>query len=91
MKYYLYISDSKVDMLLPQISDSQKKKVATEFGFDLKVFSVKRKTEVENGGERIARLEAVTSFIREFGNVGTIEHPDEYIEDSADMCTMLLG
>jgi len=35
MKYYTYISDSKIDMLLPQIPHEVKKKMATKFGFDL--------------------------------------------------------
>jgi hypothetical protein len=38
MKFYLYISDAKIDMLLPQIAHEAKKKIATEFGFDLKIF-----------------------------------------------------
>jgi hypothetical protein len=85
MKYYLYISDAKVDMLLPQISDAHKKKVATEFGFDVKIFSAKRKVEEDENDNRIARLETVASFIREFGNLGTVEKPNEYIEDSMSM------
>jgi hypothetical protein len=85
VKYYVYISDAKVDMLLPQISDAHKKKVATEFGFDVKIFSAKRKVEAEANEDRIARLETVLSFIREFGNLGTVEKPDEYIEDTLPM------
>src|SRR5260370_38180925 len=30
-KYYIYISDAKIDMLLPQVPHDLKKKVATEF------------------------------------------------------------
>ncbi len=30
-KYYIYISDAKMDMLLPQVPHGLKKKVATEF------------------------------------------------------------
>jgi hypothetical protein len=91
MKYYVYISDAKVDMLLPQISETHKKKVATEYGIDLKVFSAKRKVEQEENENRIARLEAVVSFIREFGNLGTVQKPDEYLEDSMPMYFRLLG
>src|ERR1022692_4308702 len=32
VKYYLYISDAKVDMLLSQIPHEPKKKIALEFG-----------------------------------------------------------
>ena len=66
MQYYVYISDSKVDMLLPQIPHDIRKKVATEWKLDLKVFGSTRKEEHETEDNRIARLEAVSSFIEEF-------------------------
>lgn len=37
MKYYIYISDSKVDMLLAQIPHDFKRRVALQFKVDLKV------------------------------------------------------
>ncbi len=82
MKYYVYISDAKVDMLLPQITQEQKKKLATEFKIDLKILSASRKTETEMDDNRITKLEAVCEFIRQYGNLGTVDAPDEYIEDS---------
>jgi hypothetical protein len=45
MKYYLYISDAKVDMLLPQVTHKAEKKTSTELGFDLKVLSAKYKVK----------------------------------------------
>jgi hypothetical protein len=80
MKYYIYISDAKVDMLLPQIPHEIKKKVATEYGVDLKFLIAKRKVESEAEDNRITRLEAVLAFIREYGNVGSVDQPDEYCE-----------
>lgn len=80
MKYYVYISDAKVDMLFPQVPHEIKKKVALEFKMDLKLLSESRKTETESDDNRIARLETVVDFIREFGNVGTVDEPNEYIE-----------
>jgi len=85
MKYYLYISDAKVDMLLPQIPHELKKKVATEFGFDLKILTAKRKVETEYGDDRIARLETVVEFIRRYGNLGSVDEPNEYIEGTLPM------
>jgi hypothetical protein len=91
MKYYLYISDAKVDMLLPQISDAGKKKISTKFGIDLKVLQASRTSEFTANDGRIARLEAVTSFIREFGNLGNADKSDEYIEDSLPMYTTFMS
>ena len=85
MKYYVYISDSKVDMLLPQIPKDVKRKIATEYKFDLKVLSASRKTEVEEADNRITRLEAVCDFVRNYTNVGSVDEPDEYIDDDLSM------
>ena len=81
MKFYIYISDSKVDMLLSQIPHEQKRKIATEFKFDLKVLSASRKSEVETEDNRVARLETVIAFIHEYGNIGSVDDPNEYVED----------
>jgi hypothetical protein len=85
MKYYLYISDAKVDMLFPQVPHEIKSKVAHEYKFDVKLFSASRKTETESEENRIARLEAVVSFIQEYGKLGTVDHPDDFIADSLAM------
>jgi hypothetical protein len=85
MKYYLYISDTKVDMLLPQIPHETKKKIATSFGFDLKIIKAGRKSEEETEENRITRLEAVVAFIREYGNLGTVDEPEEYVEGNLPM------
>jgi hypothetical protein len=39
MKYYVYISDSKVDMLLPQVPGALKQTIAAKLGFDIKILS----------------------------------------------------
>jgi hypothetical protein len=82
LKYYLYISDAKVDMLLPQVPLDIKKRIATKFNLDLKLLTF---SEVNSPADRIARLEAVVSFIRGFRKVGTVDHPDEYVSDSLPM------
>ena len=85
MKYYLYISDAKVDMLIQQIPHNVKKNIGPELKFDLKILSASRKTEVVSADDRIGRLEAVCEFIQQFGNVGTVEEPQEYLADVLDM------
>ena len=42
LSYYVYISDSKVDMLLPQIDPGFGAKRQTEVGVNLSVLSAKR-------------------------------------------------
>jgi hypothetical protein len=82
MKYYIYISDAKVDMLFPQVPHDIKKKVALEFKMDLKLLSASRKTKTETEDNRVARLETVVDFIQEYGNVGSVDEPDQYVADT---------
>ena len=85
MKYYLYVSDAKVDMLIAQIPHDTRQRIANEFKIDLKIVSASRKTDRTAGDNRFARLETVVGYIREYGNVGSVDEPDEYIEGSLRM------
>ena len=67
-KYYLYISDSKVDMLLPQIDPAFDTRNRSEFGVNLKVLTAKRVTQPP-ADQRIARLEQVVRHLRDLGGV----------------------
>jgi hypothetical protein len=84
MKYYVYISDAKVDMLLQQISTEQKRKIETEFKFDLKVLSASRKAEIEPDNQ-ITKLETVCEFLRNYSDVGIIDSPGSYLEGTLSM------
>jgi hypothetical protein len=91
MKYYLYVSDAKVDMLFPQVPHEVKKKVATEWKLDLKVLGMSRRTEVDTEDTRFARLDAVVAFVREFGSVGSADEPLDYVSDTLEMRWGYLG
>lgn len=82
MKYFIYISDSKVDMLLLQIPRRKKQKIATKLGINLTLITVELKYETETRENRITRLEAVISYIQEYGNLGSVNEPDEYVQDT---------
>jgi hypothetical protein len=90
MKYYVYISDSKVDMLLPQITDEKKKKIATEFKIDLKLLSASWKSEREPINDRIKRLEVVCNFIRCYADIGTADQPGQWIEGNLLMSWLVI-
>lgn len=72
-------------MLLPQVSGSDKQKSSWEFKLDLKLFSVVRKTERDEDLHQIRKLEKVVDFVRQYGRVGTIDNPDEYVTGSLEM------
>lgn len=79
MRHFLYVSDSKVDMLLPQIPAAIKKTVSAEIGFDVKLLTGKIATARETLEDRIHRLMAVEKYIRKTQAVGTIDDPKSWI------------
>ena len=85
MKYYVYISDAKVDMLLPQIPHQAKKQIATELKLDMKILSASRKTQETTEEDRLNRLKAVVTQIRAREKLGTIDRPAEYFEGTLPM------
>ncbi len=77
-RYYLYISHSKVDMLLPQIDPAFTRKRTSELNLSLKIFGAKRGTESSVGGERTARLERVVRHLQDHGDLGSVDEPGQF-------------
>lgn len=75
LKYYLYISDAKLDMLFEQIDRKALKHIVTEVKVDLKVASVTLRRAEDSAPSRIAKLRVVERFIDENHDVGTCEEP----------------
>jgi Family of unknown function (DUF7019) len=86
-KYYVYVSDIKVDMIYSQISHSKKKKIIKEIKSDLKLFGGILKTETEVEDNRFNKLETVANFIRESIDVGSVESPGTWIAGVLPMVT----
>ena len=84
MKYYLYQSKSKIEMLHGQIKSGKHKKT-TEFKFGFKIFSATRKSENESHNNLSKMVEEVTDYIREKYDVGSVDYPGEYVEGTMDM------
>lgn len=77
LRYYVYISDSKVDMLLPQVDPGFARKRATDVGVSLKIVSAKRTVEAATA-DRVERLERVVRHLDDFCDVGTVDEPGQY-------------
>src|SRR5947209_3550855 len=80
MRYYTYISDAKVDMLLTQVPKGLKQKIAAEVGFNLGVVSGKIAVEAQTLDTRVARLKVVEAYVRETEEVGSPSVPKTWIE-----------
>jgi hypothetical protein len=83
MKYYIYISDTKVDMLYPQIPKSLLKKIASSLNIDLKLLGA----EVNLGAKtistdetRYSKVKIVSEYIEKHLDVGTIDTPSTYFK-----------
>lgn len=79
MKYYVYVSDSKVDMLYAQIPERVRDRIAAELKVDLKVvqFALKKNSATET---RFSKLELVRHYIEQRLSVGTVNEPEEYFK-----------
>lgn len=85
MKYYLYISDSKIEMLYSQIATSTGRSREASIGFDVKVL----KGEIKHGRgvpeNSVTRLNNVVEALRNSGAVGSIDAPKKYIGGTLSM------
>ncbi len=76
-RYYLYISDTKVDMLLSQIDPGFARTRSTEVSVSLNVVGAKRNV-ASPGPDRTARLERVLRHLEDFGDLGTVDEPGQF-------------
>lgn len=88
MKYYSYISNSKLDMLFPQIPRSFLDDLAGELSFNFGVLkaTLKDKTLTEN---RLSKLDAVVRYIEENKPIGTMDKPETYIHGVVEMHSVI--
>jgi len=86
VRYYLYVSDSKLDMLFDQIDLSVRKRINAEVKVDLRVASLTLRGADNPNPTRAAKLQIVERFIDTHCNVGTVEEPGlEYFRGQMDM------
>jgi hypothetical protein len=84
MKYYLYVSDAKLEMLYSQIPVRMRDKIAAELKVDLKVISATF-SEKNREESRYTRLDVVCNYIHENLPVGNMAHPESYFAGTISM------
>ena len=90
LDYYVYISDAKVDMLLAQIPEKNRRSIAAELKIDLKLLSLTLKDGGEAAPNRISRVKAVAEHLRRNNWVGAVRDRPEYIEGTLEMAYGLI-
>jgi hypothetical protein len=82
MRFFSYISDAKVDMLLPQIPTGKKQSIAAELGFNFGLLSGKIGAQANALDMRVTRLLAVEKHIRFNERLGTPSKPEAWVEST---------
>jgi hypothetical protein len=77
-RYYIYVSDVKVDMLLSQLDPSFARRRTSEWSVNFRIFGTKRTSEGTLGENRFARLERVTRYLEDHGDLGSVDEPGQF-------------
>ena len=88
MKYYIYISDAKVDMLYPQIPKPILKKIASSLNINLKLFGAELSVGIKNDQAdetRYTKVQIVSEYIEKHLDVGSIDAPSIYLKGKLTM------
>ncbi|WP_051905169.1 DUF7019 family protein, partial [Streptomyces bicolor] len=86
LRYFLYISDAKLDMLYEQIDPALRRRVSAEARVDLKLASLTLKQADEPQATRMAKLRMVEHYIDSHHHVGTTQNPGQsYFRGSMPM------
>lgn len=80
IKYYVYISDAKVDMPFSQIPRPLLKKIASELSINLSIPLFGIGAGIKFRGDtpeemRYSKLKIVTRYIEKHAEVGTVKEP----------------
>lgn len=84
MKYYIYISDTKLDMLYPQIPRKILERISVDLSINLGMINVNLKNK-DNEKSRFDKLRIVTEYIKNNESVGSIDAPLDYFEGELPM------
>jgi hypothetical protein len=84
LKNYLYVSDSKVDMLYAQIPAPLRDKIAVELKIDLRLFSASVRP-IEQTETRYSKLRLVTRYLEWHLPMGTVDEPGTYFRGRLPM------
>lgn len=84
MRYFVYISKSKVEMLYSQLPEHSSGERSYEVGFDLKFFKALFKKSLTQK-DLIRKAEAVCEWLESEGQIGDVENPQQFFRGSLPM------
>lgn len=91
MKYYVYASESKIDMLFAQISQSEQERREASVGSDLKLFKFEKKFSRGIPENKFTRLNAIIKRLDKEKLIGSFEESLRYIRGTLEMVWATYG
>jgi len=86
IKYYLYVSETKVQMLHSQIPRRMRKSIEAEFTANVAVVAARVKKAAElDPTDTIARTAVVSAYLGRTVTTGPVGQPGEYVHDTCRM------
>jgi hypothetical protein len=80
MKYYRYLSSSKIEMLFPQVPHRLRETVSAEVGFNFGVLSGSLGSQTNRFDAVVTRLTAIERHLEDIGVIGDIRQPKEWFK-----------
>jgi hypothetical protein len=77
VRYYLYISDAKLDMLFEQIDARTKRRISAQLNIDLQLASLTLSGAQLPPSTRASKLVIVERYLESSGSIGSVEAPQE--------------
>ena len=90
-RFFTYISDAKVDMILGQIPAGVQETVSAKLGFDFVVLKGELGSEAQSLQTRVARLGVVEDHIRKNEPIGSPDAPAKWIAGEVVASSMNVG
>lgn len=81
MRYYNYLSESKLEMLLEQVPYNEKVKATAEMKVNVGIFSAKFNAETMLNNSKIKRFEFLEKYIEKNESVGNCYNPKSWIKE----------
>jgi hypothetical protein len=77
LRFYIYISDYKLDMLYEQISPARRRRISGELKVDLKLAGLTLRGSEQSEATRMTKLRAVERYINKYHDVGDVSNPGQ--------------
>lgn len=91
MKYYVYISDTKIEMFYSQLANSEGQDSESSLGVDLKVFKAEVKKSRKTPNTKYTKLEAILKELEDSDLIGEVSSNKPYIKGDLEMTWASFG